>query len=407
MCGVTCILFLILATILLVTDAATPWVLPSGCTEYKSDMGGTQAAKGACGTHDTTKRWSGVARLCSSFDGADGNPPPAGLCSGCTTTFIEDDVIASEAHCLSFDPDTPPCCDAPGDSKATVCDFTTSSPAPDFQDGRTWYVVAGADTRTSGAQIIIGKVLSFAARSTGPPPGYDIYVAHVDRKCELCHKDYDVTPIPLASNYPAIGAAATHVFTAGTGGDDGRPYAYRQSLPNVLNKPVGSSDSTEPCRRQGVLMKPEVGNPLQIFDTSGSPVFVQECDKDVLHGFHGNGENGAWCTESETEVNGKRYMCEVLQLVQSQKEWIQKKVTEWTGRKTLRDSCSTTGYREDSDPYKVAQYGCRSDASRVASAGSDDFFATFHKCSGAMRHGATVAIVTGSVVVASVVLMFV
>ena len=41
MCGVACILFLILATILLVTDAATPWVLPSGCTEYKSDMGGT------------------------------------------------------------------------------------------------------------------------------------------------------------------------------------------------------------------------------------------------------------------------------------------------------------------------------------------------------------------------------
>ena len=128
-----------------------------------------------------------------------------------------------------------------------------------------------------------------------------------------------------------------------------------------------------------MLMKPDVGNPLQISDTSGSPVFIKECKKDVLHGFHGNGENGAWCTEFETEVDGKRYMCEVLQLVQSQKEWIQKKVTAWTGRKTLRDACSTNGYREDSEPYKVTQYGCRTDASRVQ---HDEEKRTLQKCSG-------------------------
>jgi hypothetical protein len=118
--------------------AAAPWVLSAGCTENKSDMGDTQAAKGTCGTRDEVGRWSGVAWLCENFDKASGDAPPtfitkaepAGLCTGCTTTFIEDDIIAAEAHCLGFEPDTPACCDAPGAHGASVCDFTTTSPSP-------------------------------------------------------------------------------------------------------------------------------------------------------------------------------------------------------------------------------------------------------------------------------------
>ena len=82
-------LHLTLLALLAHAAAAAPWTIPAGCSEYKSDMGDTQAVKGACGTRDTTAtRWSGVARICNGWDGANGEKPPAGLCAGCTTTFI-------------------------------------------------------------------------------------------------------------------------------------------------------------------------------------------------------------------------------------------------------------------------------------------------------------------------------
>ena len=90
------------------------------CTEYTSHMGNAQAARGDCGTIDDADRWSGVARLCTHLDGPDGD-----LCTGCTTTFIEDDVIASEAHCLGMGPEVLCCDNAGADGTNAVC--TTAS----------------------------------------------------------------------------------------------------------------------------------------------------------------------------------------------------------------------------------------------------------------------------------------
>ena len=57
---------------------------------------------------------------------------------------------------------------------------------------------------------------------------------------------------------------------------------------------------------------------------SGSPVFITECNKTVLYGFHGNDGENPWFPTSElTASDGRKYLGEVLQLVPSQKEWIQ------------------------------------------------------------------------------------
>ena len=236
------------------------------------------------------------------------------------------------------------------------------------------YIADGGNTGKAAAQIIIGEVVSWAARSTGPPPGYDIYIAHVDRGCDICNTTHMVKPIPLASVYPKRGASAHWVYTAGTGGSDGRAYAKRQALPHQLEAPVGSSEPSQPCRRHAVLMKPPE-NPLQIADTSGSPVFILEGGQPVLHGFHGNGEGEPFCKESEMRQDGNEYMCEVLQLVANQKEWIQKKITEWTGRTAMIDAC--TGKRENTVPYNVTQYSCRTDSNRVKSSNGRS---QFHRC---------------------------
>jgi len=351
--------------LLLSADAhAAAWLKPSTCEEYTSNMGGAQAGRGLCGTRDTIGRWSGVGRLCQYEAGQD---PTTTLCSnGCTTTFIEDDVIASEAHCLGYDPTSANCCDSPGSTGATVC-------GPTGDMANQVYVAAGDDQTSVSATVIVGKVMAYGVRSTGMPPGYDIYVAHVNRSCDICNTTHTVTPIPMASAYPSLGASSTWVFTAGTGGQPsgsyagGQAYAFRQYVSSPLDKPVGSSESSQPCRRQGVLMRPSAGNPLAISDTSGSPVFVSECGHDALHGFHGNGEAVPWCSTAEMS-DGGTYQCEILQLVQSQKQWIQAKVTEWTGRGSLRDAC--TGSRSSTDPYNETQYSCRTDSGRITGGSS-------------------------------------
>lgn len=266
------------------------------------------ACRGECGTKDTTSRWSAVARLCMVERGQD---PTQQLCSGSTVTFIEDDVVASEAHVVGYTPEEKDvwsaCCDAEGGNKADVCTFGSSSQSRDLQ-GKDVYIAAGADTTTLANTKIIGKIIKYAARSTGNPPGYDIFVGHVDRSCTHCVASAEqptIKPIPLASKYPVLNEKATWVYTAGTGDTEpadatwpGRKYAYRQSSPHTLNKVIGSGyEGTEQCRRQAVAMNKDP-NPLAVSDTSGSPVFFTQCDKDVLHGFHGNGEGG-WCFESE------------------------------------------------------------------------------------------------------------
>ena len=74
-------------------------------------------------------------------------------------------------------------------------------------------------------------------------------------------------------------------------------------------------------------------NPPMLFGASGSPVIFKECEKYVVHGLHGRGydEGG--------------FMYEELQLLQTQKKWIQSEIFRWTGRTEMIDSCSETGLR--------------------------------------------------------------
>ena len=87
---------------------------------------------------------------------------------------------------------------------------------------------------------------------------------------------------------------------------------------------------------------------LCFFGTSGSPVIFKECGKYVLHGLHGNG------------MGYKGYMYEFLQLLQTQKEWIQSEIYRWTGRTEMLDSCSPTGTRSfmPGNEFDVPQNGC-------------------------------------------------
>jgi len=62
-------------------------------------------------------------------------------------------------------------------------------------------------------------------------------------------------------------------------------------------------------------------------------VIMKECGQYVVHGLHGNGQ----------PQNGTMY--ELLQLVQTQKKWIQSEIFRWTGRKVMRDACAATGKR--------------------------------------------------------------
>ena len=115
-----------------------------------------------CGTRDTTNQYSAVVRLCMVDAGENPNDR---LCEGSTTTFIEDDVVAGEAHVLGFGQDSgswTPCCE---------CDSAVStSESADLNEGKEFYLAAGDDTRTLAATRIIGKLTHYGVRATGNPP---------------------------------------------------------------------------------------------------------------------------------------------------------------------------------------------------------------------------------------------
>ncbi len=69
-----------------------------------------------------------------------------------------------------------------------------------------------------------------------------------------------------------------------------------------------------------------------LFDTSGSLVIIKECGRYVVHGLHGNG------------MDLDQNMYEFLQLVQTQKKWIQEEIFRWTGRETMLDACAKVTY---------------------------------------------------------------
>ena len=220
-------------------------------------------------------------------------------------------MVAGEAHVLGFGQDSgswTPCCECGS--------AVSNSESADLNEGKEFYLAAGDDTRTLAATRIIGKLTHYGVRATGNPPGYDLFVAKVDRACAFCvdPSTVAITPIPLARSYPHVGAPAVWVYTAGTGDKDGdatwpgRDYAYRQVASHKLDRTVGSVSppppsptTTQPCRRQPVLMDGVV-NPLVVSDTSGSPVIISECGTDAVHGFHGNGEGYPWCTDAEVDA---------------------------------------------------------------------------------------------------------
>ena len=86
-----------------------------------------------------------------------------------------------------------------------------------------------------------------------------------------------------------------------------------------------------------------------LFDTSGSPVIFKECGEYVVHGLHGNG------------IDDGKYMYELLQLLQTQKEWIQSEIYRWTGRTEMLDSCSLRGTRSfmSGSDFDIAQNDCK------------------------------------------------
>jgi hypothetical protein len=60
------------------------------------------------------------------------------------------------------------------------------------RDARDWYIIAGDNSRTSAAQVVIGQVTHFAVRNTGTPPGYYLYVAKVNRNCSICNATFPI-----------------------------------------------------------------------------------------------------------------------------------------------------------------------------------------------------------------------
>ena len=115
---------------------------------------------------------------------------------------------------------------------------------------------------------------------------------------------------------------------------------------HLLNGRIWGSKKT-PCSRQTIKHDGK-NNPPMLFDTSGSPVIFKECGKYVLHGLHGNGSD-----------DGK-FMYEFLQLLQTQKEWIQSEIYRWTGRTEMLDSCSSNGTRSfmQVSEFDIPQSSC-------------------------------------------------
>ena len=275
--------------------------------------------KGDCGALDESKQYSAVARLCF---GSSKDP------LGSDVTFIEDDVIITQAHIFGDPRRTAPCCG--GDCENKASDWKRYK--------NNMFVCDGADYGKKG-KIRIGKVIDVEFRMT-ETFGYDIALAHIDRNCDQC-SDVQIDPIPLANSLPELGADAVHVHV----GDPNNKNARRFS-PHKLIYPVVGAKGLE-CVHQYVKAD-GIDNPPMVFNVSGSPVMINECGKTVVHGFHGTGEDE------------KGFMYERLQLVQAQKQWAYNQIKEWTGRDQILDACSDSGFRSfvSSEDFDVTQKSC-------------------------------------------------
>ena len=276
-----------------------------------------------CGTFDANDEYTFQARFAQGHDLWGGN-----------VTFIEDDIILSEAHVLGFSPDRRETlsCGAEAASKRNT-DW--------YHHKNDLWVVDGKNYPNQ--KVIIAKVLDISARATGWPPGNDILVAHVDRNCDRCNKDIKITPIPIANHLPPIGTQALHIAIPG---EDGKLNKGRFYTDHVLNGRIWGSRETS-CSRQTIKHDGKL-NPPMVFDTSGSPVIIKECGKYTVHGLHGNG----------MDYDGHMY--EFLQLVQTQKEWVQSEIYRWTGRTEMIDSCSKSGKRSfmPNSKFDIPQNNC-------------------------------------------------
>ena len=276
-----------------------------------------------CGTSDTEAEFTFQARLSMGSENWGGN-----------ITFIEDDIAISQAHVIGINPEKKICC-TPKEIKKAAEDWKN------FKNDM--YVVEGNSYQ--GKQIIIGKVLDIAGRATGHPPGYDLLLLHIDRDCNKCQKNKDIKiePIPLANKIPPIGTKAQHICIPGK-----KKYGKGIiSIPHTLNGMIYGAKTTQ-CSRQ-IIKHDGIDNPPMLFDCSGSPVIYSECGKNVIHGLHGNG------------MDEDKIMYETLQLVQTQKQWVQSHIYEWTGRIDMLDACHPSGRRSfmPDQKFDIAQNDCQ------------------------------------------------
>ena len=293
-------------------------------TSYAGEPNVLQCKKN-CGTPDINNEFSFQARLSMGPDRFGGN-----------VTFIEDDIIITSAHVLGINSERKLCCSSEK-TKKLADDWKRFKKGMYVVEGNSW----------QGKQKIIAKVLDISGRTTGMPEagGYDLLVAHVDRNCKKCqkNKDINIVPIPLANKLPAIGTPAQHVCIT-DGKKAGKGIIWR---PENLNGLIYGGQNTQ-CSRQ-IVKHDGISNPPMLFDgCSGSPVIYKECGQNVVHGLHGNG------------VGDDKYMYEMLQLVQTQKEWVQSEIFKWTGRTDMIDACSKTGRRSfmAGEKFDILQNGC-------------------------------------------------
>jgi len=238
---------------------------------------------------------------------------------GGNITFIEEDVAITEAHVLGVK------------NEKKIC-YTLKEIKKSADDWKRFknsiYVVEGSSSQ--GKQKIIDKVLDIAGLVNGHPPRYDLLLLHIDRDCKECqkYKGIEIEPIPLANTIPTIGAKAQHLWLPET-----KRYGKGIiSMPHTLNGMIYGAETTQYSRQ--IIKHDGIDNPPMLFaNCSGSPVIYRECGKNVVYGLHGNG------------MDDGKYMYEILQLVQTQKEWIQSQIFEWTGRTDMLDACDLSGRR--------------------------------------------------------------